>query len=94
MAKTGENLHQKPLMEELYKEELDALKKEDKNSKPKNWQLSPQAVRDFILGKKLKDGTIIKRKSFQCYSCYVAISIICMSYFYRCFFNIFKNVTI
>ena len=64
MAKTGENLHQKPLMEELYKEELDALKKEDKNSKPKNWQLSPQAVRDFILGKELKNGTVIKRKFY------------------------------
>ena len=56
--------HQKPLMEELYKEELDALKREDKNSKPKNWQLSPHAVKDFILGAKLKDGTEIKRKFY------------------------------
>ena len=59
-----EQIHQKPLMEELYKEELDALKREDKSSKPKNWILSPQAVRDFILGKTLKDGTVIKRKFY------------------------------
>ena len=59
-----EKIHQKPLMEELYKDELDALKKEDKNKKPKNWLLSPQAVRDFILGKELKDGTVIKRKFY------------------------------
>ena len=43
-------INQKPLTEELYKEELEALKKIDNNSKPKNWVLSPQAVRDFILG--------------------------------------------
>lgn len=59
-----EKIHQKPLMEELYKEELDALKKEDKNNKPKNWLLSPQSVKDFILGTKLKDGTVIKRKFY------------------------------
>ena len=51
-------------MEELYKDELEALKKEDKSSKPKNWQLSPQAIRDFILGKKLKSGVEIKRKFY------------------------------
>lgn len=59
-----EKTHQKPLMEELYKEELESLKKEDKNNKPKNWQLSPQSVRDFILGSKLKDGTVIKKKFY------------------------------
>ena len=59
-----EKIHQKPLMEELYKDELEALKNEDKNSKPKNWNLSPQAVRDFILGKKLKSGVEIKKKFY------------------------------
>ena len=58
------NQHQKPLMEELYKEELEILKSRDKNLKPKNWKLSPQAVRDFILGKKFEDGTIIKKKFY------------------------------
>lgn len=42
---------QKPLMETLYKEELKALKLNDKENKPENWKLSPRAVRDFILGK-------------------------------------------
>ncbi len=58
------NQHQKPLMEELYKEELEILKSRDKNLKPKNWKLSPQAVIDFILGKKFEDGTIIKKKFY------------------------------
>ena len=56
-------INQKPLTEELYKEELEALKKIDNNSKPKNWVLSPQAVRDFILGKELENITI-KRKFY------------------------------
>lgn len=34
----------------LYKKELDALKKWDKYSKPKNWLLSPRAIKAFILG--------------------------------------------
>ena len=58
------NQHQKPLMEELYKEELEILKSKDKNLKPKNWKLSPQAVRDFILGKEFEDGSIIKKKFY------------------------------
>ena len=56
-------INQKPLTEELYKKELEALKKNDNNNKPKNWVLSPQAVRDFILGKELEDITI-KRKFY------------------------------
>ena len=56
-------INQKPLTEEIYKEELEALKKNDNNSKPKNWVLSPQAVRDFILGKELENITI-KRKFY------------------------------
>ena len=56
-------INQKPLTEKLYKEELEALKKIDNNSKPKNWVLSPQAVRDFILGKELENITI-KRKFY------------------------------
>lgn len=42
----------KPPMEIYYKEELEALKKTDKAKKPENWQMSPQAVRTFILGSK------------------------------------------
>lgn len=40
----------KPPVEVLYKEELDALKKNDVGGKPSNWILSPKAVRTFILG--------------------------------------------
>lgn len=42
----------KPPVEVRYREELEALKSVDLNRKPENWQLSPQAVRTFILGSK------------------------------------------
>lgn len=45
-----ENKVQKPLMEMRYAEELEALKANDTGNKPANWQLSPRAVRAFILG--------------------------------------------
>ncbi len=42
---------QKPLAEVLYKEQLGALAESDQgNRKPEGWQLSPRAVRTFILG--------------------------------------------
>ncbi len=37
-------------MEDQYRDELAALKECDKGDRPANWQLSPLAVRDFILG--------------------------------------------
>jgi len=40
----------KPPVEVKYKEELEALKGTDKGNKPENWQMSPKAVRTFILG--------------------------------------------
>ena len=40
----------KPPMEVRYKEELQALAAVDTGRKPENWQLSPKAVRTFILG--------------------------------------------
>ena len=40
----------KPPIEVRYKEELEALKGTDEGSRPVNWQMSPQAVRTFILG--------------------------------------------
>ena len=42
----------KPPVEVRYKEELDALKEWDTGNRPLNWQLSPKAVRIFILGSK------------------------------------------
>ena len=45
-----DNKIQKPLMEMRYADELAALRKQDTGAKPANWQLSPRAVRAFILG--------------------------------------------
>ena len=40
----------KPPVEIRYVEELKALKENDTGPRPLNWQLSPKAVRTFILG--------------------------------------------
>ncbi|WP_411680253.1 ATP-binding protein [Clostridium thailandense] len=40
----------KPPVEVFYEKELKALEQNDKEPKPKNWRLSPQAVKTFILG--------------------------------------------
>ena len=40
----------KPPVEIRYAEELKALKENDTGPRPQNWQLSPKAVRTFILG--------------------------------------------
>ena len=40
----------KPPVEIRYREELEALKALDTGRKPENWQMSPKAVRTFILG--------------------------------------------
>ncbi len=42
----------RPPVEVRYKEELEALKAADSGKRPENWQLSPKAVRTFILGSK------------------------------------------
>lgn len=48
--------------EQQFAEELDELKKQDKNPKPENWQLSPSAVVTYLLGGKLPDGFKITPK--------------------------------
>lgn len=40
----------KPPVEIRYREELEALKNTDEGKRPENWQMSPRAVRTFILG--------------------------------------------
>ena len=45
-----------------YKAELDALKQQDKGNKPTNWNLSPQAVVQYLMGCTLADGTVISPK--------------------------------
>lgn len=42
----------KPPVEIRYREELEALKATDQGKRPTNWQMSPVAVRTFILGSK------------------------------------------
>ena len=48
--KTKQPQIQKPLVEMRYADELAALRASDCGPKPANWQLSPRAVRAFILG--------------------------------------------
>ncbi|WP_158975723.1 AAA family ATPase [Cellulophaga sp. L1A9] len=43
-------------------EEIQALQKIDKESRPTNWELSPQAVVDYLMGKKLANGFIVTPK--------------------------------
>lgn len=50
--------------EQEYAVELEALAKQDKFSKPTNWNLSPWAVVSYIMGTTLEDGTIISPKYF------------------------------
>ena len=57
----------KPPVEKRYADELELLKDTDDGRKPENWQLSPPAVRKFILGGEVrtKDGSVtIKRKFY------------------------------
>ncbi|HHB77681.1 MAG TPA: ATPase [Saprospiraceae bacterium] len=62
--KTDKNNALRPAAEELYKEELAQLAKEDTGQKPPNWLLSPPAVVQYILGGKLKSGFEIQPKYF------------------------------
>ncbi|MEN9362089.1 MAG: hypothetical protein RL095_3624 [Verrucomicrobiota bacterium] len=48
--------------EVAYSRELSALRAVDKHSKPRNWQLSPWAVRTYLLGGKLDNGVEISPK--------------------------------
>lgn len=45
-----------------YKAELAALAKADDREKPPKWRLSPWAVVTYLMGGKLKDGTVISPK--------------------------------
>ena len=42
--------------EQLFAHELDELQKQDSNQRPTSWKLSPQAVVQYLLGGKLKNG--------------------------------------
>lgn len=48
--------------EEQFKEELEAIKKQDEGSKPVNWQMSPQSVVTYLMGGKLANGFMVTPK--------------------------------
>ncbi len=59
---TREDLVLRPPAELEFALELAALEQEDKGFRPANWRLSPLAVRTYIMGGKLADGTLISAK--------------------------------
>lgn len=48
--------------EEIYKEELAALAREDDGPRPANWKLSPRAVVKYLMGGEAMDGTPVSAK--------------------------------
>lgn len=54
----------RPTAEVLFKEELKALQKIDKKTRPENWLLSPWAVVQFLLGGTVEGGIEIEPKYF------------------------------
>lgn len=54
----------RPHAEDAFAEELEALKKVDDRPRPENWELSPWAVVQYLLGTKLGNGFEIEPKYF------------------------------
>ncbi len=52
----------RPPAEVVYADELAALDRDDDRERPPNWKLSPKAVVTFVVGGRLKDGTVISPK--------------------------------
>jgi hypothetical protein len=52
----------RPHAEDAYAEELKKLVKVDNYPRPANWQLSPWAVVQYLMGGELEDGTVIEPK--------------------------------
>lgn len=52
----------RPPAEVVFALELEALAKTDKGHRPPQWHLSPGAVRTYLMGGKLPDGTLITPK--------------------------------
>jgi MoxR-like ATPase len=48
--------------EELFAQELEELQKQDGDKRPANWKLSPQAVVQYLVGAKLKNGFEVSPK--------------------------------
>jgi MoxR-like ATPase len=45
-----------------FREELDALKKQDSGAKPPNWSMSPSSVVTYLMGGKLSNGFVVSPK--------------------------------
>jgi len=52
----------RPHAEELFAEELDALRREDERPRPPGWALSPWAAKLYLLGGTLRSGLTIRPK--------------------------------
>ncbi len=48
--------------EQMFAQELEELKKADTGKRPPNWQLTPQSVVDYLMGKTLKNGFQVSAK--------------------------------
>lgn len=48
--------------EQLFAQELEELQKQDQEKRPVNWKLSPQAVVNYLMGTKLKNGFEVSPK--------------------------------
>ncbi|MCU0373929.1 MAG: AAA family ATPase [Chitinophagaceae bacterium] len=48
--------------EQAFAHELDELQKQDKNFRPENWNLSPQAVLRYLMGGRLPNGFVVQPK--------------------------------
>jgi MoxR-like ATPase len=48
--------------EDQFREELEAIKKQDSGTKPPNWQMSPQSVVTYLMGGKLGNGFKVSAK--------------------------------
>lgn len=48
--------------EDIFAQELDALRRGDDRPRPENWLMSPQAAVTYLIGGKAKDGTPISAK--------------------------------
>ena len=54
----------RPHVEEIYAEEMEAIRALDQLQRPPNWQMSPQAIVTYLLGGKLSNGFEIEPKYF------------------------------
>src|SRR5690349_17507209 len=48
--------------EQLFSQELEELKKQDRDKRPANWLLTPQSVVTYLVGGKLKNGFEVSPK--------------------------------